>query len=532
MIKISYLNFWVDPHNDRYFSKFISENLKVDVSHVNPTDNPDILFASVFGNINNVVKVKSKCKIFFYGENLERYPPYNNIGLLKNTFDLIIGFKNADDDKILRFPLWLIYYDYYNFENEDNVITYIEKKHAENIRKNKEYFSTIVCRHDRGGQRTKIMQQMDKYGKILCGGTFNNNHKIGNSLKDKLDFISKGIYHICPENSMFEGYTTEKIFHAFECGTIPVYWGHDLPEKNIINENKYCFCNLDNEIILQDQINYCIKNKEKYIYGEIFKKDSRNIIDGYYKDLMNKIKYILNNKKFSLCFIILTCQKNLYTKVKWQKEFMFEILDDVYYISSVSDLDKKIYGWDTVDDYNSPPIKYINFFKNMNLKYDYYFFIDDDTFVNIKNLKNFIDNISLLSYKKIFAGFSRHFVENKTDKIKTLNDLYIETNELTVSKGLSGGAGFLINNCLYNEIRNFILFNNENILLKMSEDKGKYYSDIFIGSIVKKIKNVNTIVSKKFHMGKHIYKDELKDFITFHYVDSKELFKFYSEHAQ
>lgn len=295
MIKISYLNFWKDPHNDKYFSKFISENLKVQVIHVNPNDNPDILIASTFGNISIIKNLRAKCKMFFYGENLERYPPYNNISLLKDTFDLIVGFKYTNQDKILRFPLWLIYYDYYNFEKEDNIISYIEKKYVENVNKEKEYFSTIVCRHDRGGQRTKIMNELNNYGKTLCGGSFNNTIKIGNTLSDKLNFISKGVYHICPENSIFEGYTTEKIFHAFESGCIPLYWGHNLPEDDIINENKYCFCNLDNQELLEEQIKDLIINKEKYTCGKIFKENANNVIAKYYKDLEMNIKKCLSN---------------------------------------------------------------------------------------------------------------------------------------------------------------------------------------------------------------------------------------------
>ena len=88
MITLSYVNFWKDPTNDNYFTDFINENID-NVQIVNYNDNPDILIASINGDINIVKNSKAKCKIFYYGENLNRFPPYNNEQLLLDTFDLI-----------------------------------------------------------------------------------------------------------------------------------------------------------------------------------------------------------------------------------------------------------------------------------------------------------------------------------------------------------------------------------------------------------------------------------------------------------
>ena len=182
MITIAYINFWEDPTNDSYFTKFINYNIG-EVKLVKSNDNPDILIASVFGDINNVNKCNSRCKIFYYGENLNRFPPYNNDNLLERTFDLIVGFKYTNlDKKLLRFPLWLMYYDYYTTEinntdnteinntdntdntyNTNNIITYIESKYKENIKKNKTIFASLIARHDREGQRTKICNSLSKY---------------------------------------------------------------------------------------------------------------------------------------------------------------------------------------------------------------------------------------------------------------------------------------------------------------------------------------------------------------------------------
>lgn len=290
MITLSYINFWNDPNNDSYFTKFIAENIG-QVKIVKYNENPNILISSVNGNINNVRNLKAKCKIFFYGENLNRYPPYNNDKLLYDIFDLIVGFKKTDlTKKQIRFPLWLIYYPYYKYKINDNILTHIQNKYDENIKKHKSLFCTIVARHDRGGQRTKIWDELSKYGDIKSVGSFRlNTNRISSKLKDKIDYISNGVYTICPENTMYEGYFTEKIFHAFEGGTIPLYWATDFPEPEIINKNKYCFCYVNNKEKLEKSIYNAFTNPSQYINGPLFTKNAGKQIQLFYSTLIENI---------------------------------------------------------------------------------------------------------------------------------------------------------------------------------------------------------------------------------------------------
>lgn len=298
MITISYINFWRDPHNDRYFTKFIESNIGT-TQEVEPTKNPDILIASCMGHVDRVRNVNAKCKMFFYGENLNRYPPYNNEELLYDTFDLIVGFKKTNVlKKQIRFPLWLIYYPYYKYDQNDNVLTYIETKYCENTTKNKNHFASIIARHDRGGQRTLICNELSKYGKIESPGSFRKNtNSIGSTHHDKIEFIANGTYNICPENSHFEGYFTEKIFQAFEGGTIPLYWAICLPEPEIINENKYCFCDVTNKESLEMAIHNVCTNPNEYIEGDLFTKDAGQKINEFYVTLSESLKTCLRDDR-------------------------------------------------------------------------------------------------------------------------------------------------------------------------------------------------------------------------------------------
>ena len=55
---------------------------------------------------------------------------------------------------------------------------------------------------------------------------------------------------------------------------MPVYWGVDLPERGLINENKYCF---GTDLHLPGE-------------GPVFTANAPEIIRGYYETLANAIK--------------------------------------------------------------------------------------------------------------------------------------------------------------------------------------------------------------------------------------------------
>ena len=296
MVNISYINFWPEDLNNIWFTKFIKYHFES--CKIVPYDkSPDILFASCFNStmhLNKVKSVQAKCKIFFYGENLERYPPYNDIDLLRNTFDYIVGFKETNiQEKQIRFPLWLIYYPYYSWNSEHNILTHIQNKYNVHS-KQKRLFATIISRHDRGGQRTLIYDELSKYGTIESPGNYRRNTKpIGEGKEDKIRYISQSLYNICPENSCFEGYHTEKIFQAFEGGTIPLYWGIDLPEPNIINRNKYCFCDIKNIDSLQQSIKHACDTPDYYLQGELFHENAGKHIENYYNTFIMCIKSVI-----------------------------------------------------------------------------------------------------------------------------------------------------------------------------------------------------------------------------------------------
>jgi hypothetical protein len=175
--------------------------------------------------------------------------------------------------------------------------------------------------------------------------------------------------------------------------------------------------------------------------------------------------------------------------MKWQRETFLQNVSDYYYISGVPHPDERILGWNTPDKLEDCPIKYAEFFKHERLEYDWYFFIDDDTFVFPKRLETFLQRYD--PAEKVYIG--RPVTNNYMD----------------------GGAGFLISKPVYEHLCN------------RTNEKTSIYGDVCIGSwignVAKKISN-----STEFQHTKHTHEKQLRDCITFHWLKSREDFLFYA----
>lgn len=305
MIKISYLFFWYENMDDEfYFSRYIKHHFG-DMKIVNHNDNPDILFVSVFGyNLDYIKQINAKIKIFFSGEN--EFYHFNNSYLfkdesLKENFDIVLNFKYNNT----RFPLWILYYKYLDYDENDNIITFIQSSYDKNVKKEKEFLTTLLSNSDsrQNNLRPYLYNFMSTYDKVICASKlFNNYPKICDGHDEKIKHISKSVFNICPENSSGEGYFTEKMFQALEAGTIPIYWASNFPEVNIINRNKYIFCDINDSNNIQKTIDDAITNKEirqTYIDGDVFTKDAKKYLKTYYDNLKNNIKTQMDKKNIS-----------------------------------------------------------------------------------------------------------------------------------------------------------------------------------------------------------------------------------------
>ena len=207
------------------------------------------------------------------------------------------------------------------------------------------------------------------------------------------------------------------------------------------------------------------------------------------------------------CYIISTCDKYLQTRVKHQMDIMLKNVnkEDIYYLTSKPNIENRCFGWNCMDDEKNITWKYIHFIFNMNIPdYDWYIFIDDDTFVFENRLKKL-----LLTYD----SNKNYYIGHELDHIKRDFCLY-----------MSGGAGYAISNSLYKVIYNYVKTTGIN------NSYEHWCDDLCIGLWIDKLKKDHPIIqidNKLFHVGLHNHESDLQTAITIHKVMTKEQYEFY-----
>jgi len=259
---------------------------------------------SVNGNRLAIKFNRSKYKIFYTIENVhERISPWNiyeDLLLDDKTVNLSLGFDYIKHEKYLRFPFWLMT----TFNPEDNLESIKKKcdqinRHSININ-SRTNFCSFICRRDYFGDRIFFYNQINQIDNIDCDGQFmHNNDILKNQYNDnKVEFLKSYKFNLCPENSNYPGYVTEKIFDAISAGCIPIYWGSDnCPEPEILNHNAVLFIDLkkNNNSILQliDSLNQNPHLHKEFAEQNRLTAEAPDIIYDYYIQLDRKLKEII-----------------------------------------------------------------------------------------------------------------------------------------------------------------------------------------------------------------------------------------------
>ena len=205
-----------------------------------------------------------------------------------------------------------------------------------------------------------------------------------------------------------------------------------------------------------------------------------------------------------ICYIISTCDKYIDSRVKYQMEIMFKGIDknDIYYLTSKPNIDKRYFGWFCPDDPQNITWKYIHFIYNMNIPYyEWYIFIDDDTFVYHNRLKNMLTQ---------YNSNENYYIGKELDHIKNEFCLY-----------MSGGAGYAISKPLYLLIKEYVKTTGINNSFK------HWCDDLCIGIWIQNIAKehpIKQINNDLFHVDLNANANTA---ITVHKVITKEQYEFY-----
>ncbi|MDO6995007.1 glycosyltransferase family 10, partial [Brachyspira innocens] len=201
---------------------------------------------------------KAKIKIFYTGECVSKnaidktWAQYSDNCI--NDVDLSISFDRLDENKYnnyVRFPLWISYnfpgiLDNKNY-TKDDIKKVIDNINSTKSKKNK--FASLVASHDATNIRTQMYNKISKIDNISCPGTlFHNDDTLKQNFDDdKIEYLKDFKFNICPENTISDGYITEKLFDAFKAGCIPIYNGDENIELDLVNKNALLFFKKDED---------------------------------------------------------------------------------------------------------------------------------------------------------------------------------------------------------------------------------------------------------------------------------------------
>lgn len=250
-ITVRFVDFW-DGFNADVFSL---TKILHDIASITLIDEgePDILIYSCFGEIHH--KFTHCIKIYISGEN--------DIPDL-NFCDYAISYRYLQlEDRHLRFPIFIADKIQHLHHNKDTVLPVnhlLERDFCSIVVSNGHYAHPI---------RDQFWQKLNKYKLVASGGSYKNN--VGGPVPDKQAFILNFKFNIAFENSLAEGYTTEKIFDACIAKTVPIYWGNKLICKDL---NPEAFINILDFDTLDSAIDYIIKvDNDPALYAHYLNSD-------------------------------------------------------------------------------------------------------------------------------------------------------------------------------------------------------------------------------------------------------------------
>ena len=349
-ITISFCDWWnseycggiFDIHNN-FFTNLLREySNNYIIKPVNPNENPDILFYSIFGNSHE--SYQAKRKIFFSGE------PYSQ----RENADFNITFdKNSLNNT--RLPLWLCYI------NNNNIHSFINRKYNDNILNEKiKFCSFIASGPGLENNRKEFVDKLMKYKNVDCGGQYLNNIgynvPLGIDCSGKIEHNNSYKFAMAFESKCYPGYVTEKICDIFKSNTVPIYWGTNDVVKDF---NPSSFINANDFTNFDELIEYIIKiDNDDDLYLQFFKQPvfSKQWIDifndhnkCFFKNTADKI--IGNNKNLFDSF-------NNINREKWViygPEWVYSLLKD--YINNINKRHKVYYVRTTDEIQIINPIK-------------------------------------------------------------------------------------------------------------------------------------------------------------------------------
>ena len=216
-LKLAFVDFWpsFDPQ-----ANVLMEILKRHFD-VRLVDDPDFVVYSNFGYAHLDHDVP---RVFYTSENLR--PDFNECDYALGCDRLTFG------DRYFRFTNGL-------FDCQKELREIGPRRYVPASRK---FCNFVYSNGHADPTRDRFFRLLSEYKQVDSAGRHLNN--TGFRIVDKVSFQRDYRFSIAFENSSTDGYSTEKIIHAYCAGTIPIYWGDpqiglDFNPESFVNCHDY-----------------------------------------------------------------------------------------------------------------------------------------------------------------------------------------------------------------------------------------------------------------------------------------------------
>jgi hypothetical protein len=220
-LKICVVDFWEDAFEGDFFEYFFRVSLG-DYQRVTNPDEADVVIKSVFGN----TQTNPKKTIMYIGENVR--PSF--LG-----YDYSLSFDYDDyGGRNCRLPLWYSRLEWEGFKYTVRKPNRLHHGYETLIPINKltsrrdipeegidvRKFCALVANNPEG-LRVNLFNTLSQYKQVDGYGNMFGRPLVGS----KFEVLPHYKFALCPENSIYEGYVTEKIVDAYAGGCVPLYSG-------------------------------------------------------------------------------------------------------------------------------------------------------------------------------------------------------------------------------------------------------------------------------------------------------------------
>ena len=264
MKKVCVVNFWDGAFDGDFFEFFFTIALG-GIEYVLSPHEADVVISSVFGH----TQTDPKKTIMYIGENVRpNYLGYNH--------SLSFDYDNYDG-RNFRLPLWWSRLAWDGFEQKPrkpNAHNHgyeqlLDIKSLMQTRKLdmsiKDKFCAMIAGNPEG-LRVNLFNSISQYKSIDGYGLM-----FGNSLrKSKFAVLPEYKFCLCPENSVYDGYVTEKLIDAYAGLTVPLYSGDLSVGKDF---NMKAFLNYQDFMDLEIFIGYIERwNEQLELYKDMYEQ--------------------------------------------------------------------------------------------------------------------------------------------------------------------------------------------------------------------------------------------------------------------